>query len=188
MYLYVYVWECPYLRWLCEAFLSLVDHLCFGVSRQIPELLQIPMTESQSQSWLINHTIKIINIPLAFHKGYANKEAKPTLLESNLIAIKLTVWACWLAKFLGKRLKESKEERTNKHQNSWQSLSFFFVCRFNPAELTHFEEQLHAGISPLTTLFLTSWQNKTSLYLSPGPDPQPNCSARKPLLSIPEAR
>lgn len=31
-------------RLLCEAFLSLVDHHSFGISRQIPELLQIPMT------------------------------------------------------------------------------------------------------------------------------------------------
>lgn len=62
---------------------------------------------------------------------------------------------------------------------------FLLLCRFNPAELTHFEEQLHADISPLTTQFLTSWQNKTALYLSL--DPQLSCSARKPLLSIPGA-
>lgn len=101
---------------------------------------------------------KITNIPLAFHRGYANNGAMPTSFESNLTATKAAVWACCVATFLGKSLKV---ERTNKQENSQQSLSFFYTVVLTLLNWPTLTKELHAGISTLTTLFLTSWQNKT---------------------------
>lgn len=101
----------------------------------------------------------ITNIPLAFHKGYANSGAMPASFESNLLATNTAVWACWPATFLG---KTPKVDRTNKQQNSQLGSSFFWTVVLTRLNWPPLMKRTNAGISTVTTDCSSPWwQNKT---------------------------